>query len=72
MSESSRNLRALAWVIVQQDDPNDPIERAYALDVQHVYRREIDLNQEHPRPRYWRAEHKAVLANAAVARPCQL
>ena len=60
---STRNLRQLAWVVAQQDEQQDNIERAYALDALYVYRREIDLSQGNPRPRYWHAEHKTVLAN---------
>ncbi len=63
MSGPAGNLRQLAWVIAQQDEQQDHIERAYALDALYVYRREIDLSQEHPRPKYWRAGHKAVLSN---------
>ncbi len=59
----SKNLRALAWVIAQQDEQLENIERAYALDALYVYRREIDLSQAVPRPSYWRASHRAVLAN---------
>ena len=46
--ETSGNLRALAWVIAQQDEP--------PLDY-------IDLSQAVPRPKYWRASHRDVLSN---------
>jgi hypothetical protein len=62
-NSNGRNLRQLAWVVSQQDDTAPHIERAYGLSAVYVFRRETDLSQEHPRPRYWRAEHRAVLAN---------
>jgi hypothetical protein len=62
-NSNARNLRQLAWVVAQQDEQQDNIERAYALDAFYVYRRELDLSQEHPRPKYWRATHRDVLSN---------
>jgi|WetSurMetagenome_2_1015567.scaffolds.fasta_scaffold865625_1 hypothetical protein len=59
----TRNLRSLAWIVSQQGDAEPHIERAYALSAVYVFRRETDLSQEVPRPRYWRASHRAVLAN---------
>ena len=61
MSEHNRNLRALVWIITQTDDSG--IETAYAIDGTHVYRREISLAEAAPRPRYFRAEHREVLAD---------
>lgn len=62
-NSTRRNLRQLAWVVAQQDEQQDNIERAYALDALYVYRREIDLSKAVPRPHYWRATHRAVLGN---------
>ena len=61
MSESNTpttegNLRALAWIVTEADPSQE-------LDAQYVYRREIDLSQAIPRPRYYRAEQKDVLAD---------
>ena len=61
MSEHIRNLRALVWIITQTDDSG--IETAYSIDGTHVYRREISLAEAVPRPRYFRAEHREVLAD---------
>ena len=55
------NLRALAWVIAI--DGNEDIETAFAIDGVYVYRRETDLSQAIPRPRYSRAPHREVLAD---------
>ncbi len=58
------NLQALVWVLDENSAKADPtLDIAYALDALYVYRREIDLSQEVPRPRYWRASHRNVLAN---------
>ena len=61
MSEHIRNLRDLAWIITQTDDSG--IETAYAIDGTHVYRRETCLVEAVPRPYYFRAEHREVLAD---------
>ena len=61
MSEHIRNLRALAWIITQTDDTS--IETTYAIDGTHVYRRETSLVEAVPRPYYFRAEHREVLAD---------
>ncbi len=58
-----QNLRALPWIVSEQDENQDNIERAYTLDALYVYRRDVDLSQETPRPKYWRASHRDVLAN---------
>jgi hypothetical protein len=60
---SRENLQEFAWIVSQQDDTEPHVERAYALSTLYVFRRETDLSQEHPRPRYWRASHRDVLAN---------
>ena len=57
------NLRALAWVVAVDETLKKPSEIAYALGALYVYRRELDLSQDIPRPRYWRATHRDVLAN---------
>jgi len=64
MSDSTtRNLRALAWIITEPDSSQDHIETAFAIDGTHVYRRETDLSEAVPRPKYYRAEHRQVLAD---------
>ena len=57
-------MRSLAWVVDAGESPRSKIERAYALDALYVYRREIDLSHDIPRPEYWRASHRDVLANS--------
>jgi hypothetical protein len=57
------NLQALPWIVDEQVDRQDSVERSYVLTPQWVYRRELDRSQEHPRPRYFRADPQAVLAN---------
>ena len=58
---STRNLRALAWITAQ--DGNEDTETAFAIDGTYVYRRETSLAEAVPRPRYFRAEHRQVLAD---------
>ena len=68
MSESNTpptegNLRALAWIVTEPDSAQEHIQRAFAIDAKYVYRREIDQSQAIPRPTYYRAEQKDVLAD---------
>jgi len=58
---TTRNLRAFAWIVAQ--DGNENTETAFAIDGTHVYRRETDLAAAVPRPRYARALHRDVLAD---------
>lgn len=58
---SAGNLRALAWVIAING--NEDLETAFAIDGVYVYRRETDLSAAVPRPRYFRAPHREVLAD---------
>lgn len=55
----TNNLRALAWIVAITGDPDT--ETAYAIDNSYVYRRETDLCESVPRPRYFRASHTDVL-----------
>jgi len=68
MSESNTpptegNLRALAWIVTEPDSAQEHVQRAFAIDAKYVYRREIDQSQAIPRPTYFRAEQKDVLAD---------
>lgn len=55
------NARNLGWVVAI--DGNEDTETAFAVDGIFVYRRETDLSQAKPVPRYFRAPHREVLAD---------
>lgn len=56
------NLRSLVWVLDEKTaEHNCSVEIAYGLDALFVYRRETDLTEPVPRPRYYRADHRDVL-----------
>lgn len=55
-------LQGLAWIVTAPEPPNEHQQTAFAIDARYVYRRETDLSEAVPRPRYFRAEHREVLA----------
>ena len=59
----TKDLRSLTWIVLRECTADASIETAYSLDGTHVYRRQTDRTQAVPRPRYSRAEHRAVLAH---------